>query len=240
MNQYANDFTHTTQLYYDELKKYKPLTKARERRLLKLCKKGNIKAQNEIIESNLKFVFDIAKHYTGRGIPISDLISEGNMGLIRAIYKFDETNDVKFISYAVWWIKQAMMESIKKKKLLNIVEIENEHSVKNNLEKVISDEEDDIIKTNDTLFSNENEERAKETLNTQKEVISKLLNCLSPREKEITEIYYGLNNKKELTLAEIGEKFHLSSERVRQIKLSSLKKLRTSMMLYNDMEDLLS
>ena len=225
MNQYANDFTHTTQLYYDELKKYKPLTKARERRLLKLCKKGNIKAQNEIIESNLKFVFDIAKHYTGRGIPISDLISEGNMGLIRAIYKFDETNDVKFISYAVWWIKQAMMESIKKKKLLNIVEIENEHSVKNNLEKVISDEEDDIIKTNDTLFSNENEERAKETLNTQKEVISKLLNCLSPREKEITEIYYGLNNKKELTLAEIGEKFHLSSERVRQIKLSSLKKL---------------
>ena len=77
-------------------------------------------------------------------------------------------------------------------------------------------------------------------MNTQKEVISKLLNCLSPREKEITEIYYGLNNKKELTLAEIGEKFHLSSERVRQIKLSSLKKLRTSMMLYNDMEDLLS
>ena len=240
MNQYANDFTHTTQLYYNELKKYKPLTKAKEKRLLKLCKRGNIKAQNEIIESNLKFVFDIAKHYTGRGVSISDLISEGNMGLIKAIEKFDLSNDVKFISYAVWWIRQAMMESIKRKKLLKIVEIENDCSNSSTLENTISDEEDDIIKTNDTLFSNESEEHSREISKTQREVITKLLNCLNPREREITEIYYGLNDKQELTLAEIGKKYNLSSERVRQIKLSSLKKLRTSMMLFEDMEDLLS
>ena len=89
MSQYANDFTRTTEIYYEELRKYKPLTKSKERRLLKKCKKGNIKAKNEILESNLKFVFDVAKHYTGRGLSILELISEGNMGLLRAIDKFD-------------------------------------------------------------------------------------------------------------------------------------------------------
>ena len=92
MNQYANDFTETVRVYYDDLKKYKPLTKAKERRLLKKCKKGNLKAKNEILEANLKFVFDVAKHYTGRGVSISDLISEGNLGLIKSIEKFDEEN----------------------------------------------------------------------------------------------------------------------------------------------------
>ena len=77
MNQYANDFTRTTQVYYLELKKYKPLTKTKEKRLLKLSRKGNLNAKNEILEANLKFVFDVAKHYTGRGLSISELISEG-------------------------------------------------------------------------------------------------------------------------------------------------------------------
>ena len=74
MNQYANDFTETVQTYYNDLKKYKPLSKARERRLLRLCKRGDKKAKDELIESNLKFVFDIAKRYTGRGISIGELI----------------------------------------------------------------------------------------------------------------------------------------------------------------------
>ena len=125
MNQYVNDFTRTTQLYFDDLKKYKPLTKAKEKRLLKLSKKGNVKAKNEILESNLKFVFDVAKHYTGRGLSISELISEGNRGLVKAIDKFDEAKDVKFISYAVWWIRQSMFEAIKKKKLLSLVELDS-------------------------------------------------------------------------------------------------------------------
>ena len=124
MNQYANDFTNTVQTYYNELKKYKPLTRAKEKRLLRKCKKGSLKAKNEILEANLRFVFDIAKHYTGRGVPISELISDGNMGLLRAIDKFDETKDVKFISYAAWWIRQAMLEAIKKKRMLSMVEID--------------------------------------------------------------------------------------------------------------------
>ena len=237
-NQYANDFNRTVITYYNELTKYKPLTKSREKRLLRLCKKGNIKAQNEIIESNLKFVFDIARHYTGRGVPISDLISEGNMGLLRAIDKFDETKDVKFISYAVWWIRQYMLDSIRKKKLLNIVEIENSET-NTSLESSISDDEDEIVGNNDKAFSNEIEEYKRELSQSQKEIIKKLLNCLNKREREIIESYYGINDKEELNLSEIGEKFGLTSERVRQIKLSAFKKLRTSMMMYKDFEELL-
>lgn len=237
MNQYANDFTHTVRVYYDELKKYKPLSRAKERRLLKQCKRGNLKAKNEILEANLRFVFDIAKHYTGRGVPIADLISDGNMGLLRAIDKFDETKDVKFISYAVWWIRQAMSESIKKRKALNFVEIEpneNNDSIIDN--KMVDDEEDDDSKNSN--YSNEHEEKAKEVSQNQKAVVSKIISTLNERERAIIESYYGINNEKELNLIDIGKKYNLTSERVRQIKVSAIRKLRSNMMLYDDFEDL--
>ena len=141
MNQYANDFTRTVVAYYDDLKKYKPLTKSKEKHLLRLCRNGNTKAKNELLEANLKFVFDIAKHYTGRGISISDLISEGNMGLLRAVDKFDESKDVKFISYAVWWIRQAMLEAINKKKRLIMVEIDPTKPNDEVFERNVSDDE---------------------------------------------------------------------------------------------------
>lgn len=237
-NQYANDFTKTVQLYYDDLKKYKPLTKAREKRFLRLAKKGNLKAKNKILESNLKFVFDVAKRYTGRGVPISELISEGNMGLLRAIDKFDEEKDVKFISYAIWWIRQYMLEIIKKKKIINIVEVENTETKNSVLETTMLDEEDDVVNSNEKDFSNENEELKKEVVKTQKDIIASLLKELDEREKEIIENYYGINDKKELTLAEIGEKFSLSSERVRQINKNSIKKMRSKMMLLNVQEAL--
>ena len=241
MNQYANDFTSTVRIYYDDLKKYKPLTKAKEKRLLKLSRKGNLKAKNEILEANLKFVFDIAKHYTGRGLSISELISEGNMGLLRAIEKFDEEKDIKFISYAVWWIRQAMLEAIKKKRLLTMVEIDPTESNDIIFERKIADDEDEKIGgASDVDFSNEAEEYKKELKANQKEVIGKLLNSLNSREKEIIEHYYGLSNKRELTLNEIGKKYNLSSERVRQVKLTAIRKLRSSMMMYDGMEELLS
>ena len=158
------------------------------------------------------------------------------MGLLRAIDKFDETKDVKFISYAVWWIRQYMLDSIRKKKLLNIVEIENSET-NTSLESSISDDEDEIVGSNDKAFSNEIEEYKRELSQSQKEVIKKLLNCLNKREREIIESYYGINDKEELNLSEIGEKFGLTSERVRQIKLSAFKKLRTSMMMYKEFEE---
>ena len=232
MNQYANDFTETVRVYYDDLKKYRPLTKAKERRLLKKCKKGNLKAKNEILESNLRFVFDIARHYTGRGVPISELISDGNMGLLRAIEKFDESKDVKFISYAVWWIRQAMLESIKKKNAINFVEIEpNTDNDVSMDKKLIEDDEDDTYFNND--FSNENDEKESEIKIGQKNIVIKLLNVLDERERDVIESYYGINDKKELTLTDIGKKYNLSSERVRQIKKKGLMKLRTKMLLLN-------
>jgi RNA polymerase primary sigma factor len=237
MNQYANDFTETVRVYYDDLKKYKPLTKAKEKRLLKKCKKGNLKAKNEILEANLRFVFDIAKHYTGRGVPISELISDGNMGLLRAIEKFDESKDVKFISYAVWWIRQAMLESIKKRNAISFVEIEpntdNDSSID---KKLIEDDEDDVSFNND--FSNENDEKSMEVSENQRNIITSLIDTLSDRERDIVENYYGINDKKELTLTDIGKKYNLSSERVRQIKLNAIRKLRSKILLYDDLEDL--
>ena len=237
MNQYANDFTETVRVYYDDLKKYKPLTKAKERRLLKKCKKGNLKAKNEILEANLRFVFDIAKHYTGRGVPISELISDGNMGLLRAIEKFDESKDVKFISYAVWWIRQAMLESIKKRNAISFVEIEPNTDNDSSMDKkLIEDDEDDVSFNND--FSNENDEKSREVTENQRNIITSLIDTLSDRERDIVENYYGINDKKELTLTDIGKKYNLSSERVRQIKLNAIRKLRSKILLYDDLEDL--
>ena len=237
MNQYANDFTETVRVYYDDLKKYKPLTKAKEKRLLKKCKKGNLKAKNEILEANLRFVFDIAKHYTGRGVPVSELISDGNIGLLRAVEKFDESKNVKFISYAVWWIRQAMLESIKRRNAINFVEIEPNTDNDSSMDKkLIEDDEDDVSFNND--FSNENDEKSIEVSENQRNIITNLIGTLSDRERDIVENYYGINDKKELTLTDIGKKYNLSSERVRQIKLNAIRKLRSKILLYDDLEDL--
>ena len=162
------------------------------------------------------------------------------MGLLRAIEKFDEEKDIKFISYAVWWIRQAMLEAVKRKKLLKMVEIDPAKSNDDIFERKIADDEDEVIGgMNDVGFSNEADEYKKELGRDQKEVIGKLLNSLNSREREVIEYYYGLNNKRELTLSEIGSKLGLSSERVRQVKLKSIRKLRSSMMMYDDMEELL-
>jgi len=238
MNQYVNDFTSTVRTYYDELKKYKPLSRTRERRLLKLCKRGDEKAKNELLEANLKFVFDIAKRYTGRGISIDELISEGNIGLIKAVDKFDENQDVKFISYAVWWIKHSMLEAIRKNKLIKYVELDNENGSSYVIEKKVADEEDESVSSCESIFSNEHDEKKRERNIEQIKVVSSLLSILNQREKYVIENYYGINNKNELTLSEIGCELNLSSERVRQIKLNAIRKLRSKALLYDNIEDI--
>lgn len=234
MNQYINDFNDTVRLYYDELKHYKPLSKSKERKLLKQCRKGSLGAKNAIIEANLRFVFDLAKRYTGRGVPISELISEGNMGLLRAIEKFDYERDVKFISYAVWWIRQAMLESIKKRKSLNTVEINPNESNDTIIERRVCDEEDEHVSFYEVGFSNENEENTKEKRESQKNIVNGLLDSLDDREKDIIESVFGLSNKKELSLTEIGKEYNISVERVRQIKVTALRKLKSSAMLFDE------
>ncbi len=237
MNQYVNDFNETTLLYYHELKKYKPITRARERKLLKRCKKGNLKAKNEIIESNLRFVFDIAKRYTGRGVPILDLVSEGNMGLLKAIDKFDESKNVKFITYAVWWIRQAMLEAIHKNKLINFIETEQDPSSTNCLKADKYYDYDENEDDNDSV-EEEYDNRAYESNEYKAKLVSKLMGKLSDKERDIVESYYGIDGKKEKTLNEIGKKYGLTSERIRQIKEKTMKKLRTEIMLDSNFEEI--
>lgn len=231
MNQYVNDFTDNVKKYYKELNKYEHLSKQEEKELILKCRNGDIGARNKLLESNLKFVFDIAKKYTGRGVPISDLISEGNMGLIRAYEKFDETKDVKFISYAVWWIKQAMLECIRKNSIKEMNETSDEETINPILDKAVMDDEDEHVTTYETEYSDEYDTIETETEEGHKIYVSFLLARLTNRERHVIESYYGFNDNKELTLYEIGKEMNLSSERVRQIKVTAMRKLRSYALL---------
>lgn len=234
-----NDFNRTVRTYYSDLKRFKPIGRTRERRLLRLAKKGSTKAKNELIESNLRFVFDLAKKYARKGVPITELISEGNVGLFRAIDKFDEEKDVKFITYAVWWIRQAMTECIRKNKLMKEFETSSEDSdtvYGSNSNGVYDDEDDVTFGVNEP--SDYFDERKKEIERNQEYAVSNLMSLLSDKEKDIIERFYGMNGKEEETLTEIGKKYNLSCERVRQVKKNALKKLRSEALVYCDTEDL--
>lgn len=236
MNQYANDFTHTVRVYYDDLKNTKPLTRVKEKRLLRLSKRGDTKARNELLEANLKFVFDVAKRYSGRGVPMGDLISEGNLGLIKAIEKFDESNDVKFISYAVWWIRHSMLDAIQKRKLTESVELESGVSNDNVFTAKLADDEDDEVDGyNPSPFEDEDDTRDK--MNKQNALMNKMFSSLSQREMKVINHYFGIDGNKKMNLIEIGEELGITSERVRQIKGSAIKKMRSNALLFDNVED---
>lgn len=236
MNQYANDFTHTVRVYYDDLKNTKPLTRVKEKRLLRLSKRGDTKARNELLEANLKFVFDVAKRYSGRGVPMGDLISEGNLGLIKAIEKFDESNDVKFISYAVWWIRHSMLDAIQRRKLTESVELESGVSNDNVFAAKLADDEDDEVDGyNPSPFEDEGDTRDK--MNKQNALINKMFSSLNQREMKVISHYFGIDGNKKMNLIEIGEELGITSERVRQIKGSAIKKMRSNALLFDNVED---
>lgn len=236
MNQYANDFTHTVRVYYDDLKNTKPLTRVKEKRLLRLSKRDDTKARNELLEANLKFVFDVAKRYSGRGVPMGDLISEGNLGLIKAIDKFDESNDVKFISYAVWWIRHSMLDAIQRRKLTESVELESGVSNDNVFAAKLADDEDDEVDGyNPSPFEDEGDTRDK--MNKQNALINKMFSSLNQREMKVISHYFGIDGNKKMNLIEIGEELGITSERVRQIKGSAIKKMRSNALLFDNVED---
>ena len=230
-NQYVNDFSTAVKTYYDELKKYKPITRAKEKELILKAKNGDLNAQNEILTANLRFVFNVASRYKGNGAAISDLISEGNMGLVKAIQKFNPEKDVKFISYAVWWIRNAMQEFIKKRQ--TILNIEKEDDYLNSpviTDSFNVDDEDDYVTKRETVLSDEEDETKRELHKNQKKIVDELLSKLSWRERFIIEQYYGINEK-EKNLEEIGKMLGITKERVRQIKKVSLSKLRSDILL---------
>ena len=230
-NQYVNDFSTTVKTYYNELKRYKPISREKEKELLIKAKDGDLKAQNEILTSNLRFVFNIASRYKGNGAAISDLISEGNLGLVKAIQKFDTSKDVKFISYAVWWIRNAMQEFIKKRQANLNIEKEEEILNKPLFSKGIPDSEDEWIERRDVVLSDEEDEEKRELHKNQRKVIDTLMSKLCGREKVIIEKYYGIYGNKSKNLEELGKELGITKERVRQIKEQGLKKLRSEILL---------
>lgn len=218
-NKIVNDFDISSQIYFNEISKFKSLSFEEEQILWKQYKHNNdLKAKEKIITSNLKFVASVAKTFQGRGLSYSDLIAEGNCGLLRALDKFDYKKGYKTISYSVWWIRQAILEALRERNGINGEELPVDYE-KNQID------EDDLYQEKnyktDILITNENEISIEEL----KKVINILTKCLNKRETAIIALYFGLNDES-LTLEEIGVKLNLTKERVRQIKEKALKKLR--------------
>lgn len=227
-NCYVNDFTTSVKTYYNDIKKCNPISREEEKVLMSKAKKNDLNAKNKILTSNLKFVFDVAKKYKGYGVPMEDLISEGNLGLAYAFDKFDESKNVKFISYAVWWIKWYIQDYIQRRGNVSEKEVSEEELLKpsdsNNLN-------DDELMLKDVIMSDENDTIENEHHKEEKEIINKLLSKLDLRERTIIECYFGLKTGKSMTLEECSKILNLSKERIRQVKAKSLLKLRSEMLL---------
>lgn len=212
--------------YFKEINKYKPLTREEEKELAREIKKGNKKALDKFVTSNLKFVVKIAKGYRNSGVPFSDLISEGNIGLIRAAEKFDETKNVRFVAYAIWWIKNSIQECIEEYKQDNMETNDVEEYVFNNC----------TSSDYDTSYINEDFENELMDLQSRSASITDLMKCLQEREIKVLVEYFGLDTGKERTLEEISNELHITNERVRQIKDRALVKLRTEALMSDEFD----
>ncbi|MBQ4392790.1 MAG: RNA polymerase sigma factor RpoD/SigA [Prevotella sp.] len=263
----TNRESESLEKYLQEIGKEELISIEEEVELAARIRKGDRCALERLTRANLRFVVSVAKQYQNQGLSLADLINEGNVGLIKAAEKFDETRGFKFISYAVWWIRQSILQAIaeqsrivrlplnqvgamnKISRVLNKFEQENERrpSVEEISEEVNLPEEkiDEAISTNthhvsvdapftegdeNTLLDimvNENSPSAdrqlvNESLRTE---INAALKVLNNRERNIIEAYYGINQP-ELTLEEIGTKFGLTRERVRQIREKAIRRLQ--------------
>jgi RNA polymerase primary sigma factor len=205
--------------YFNEVANYKPLSKDEELELWRKYKyNGDMGARDKLISSNLKFVARIAKQYQGRGLSYADLIAEGNIGLIKALDKFDGERGYKIISYSVWWIRQTILEALAKRNTSNDEDLPLDYEKQTGDD----DEQNEIIDEN---FVNDGLERSQQL--ERDEIIRVLMEYLNQREKNIITKYYGLDGSKPKTLEEIGLEYGLTKERIRQIKNTSFKKMRS-------------
>ena len=226
----ADDFNSTVLAYFKELSEKTPLPREEEEKLIPLAKNGDENAKNKVIEANLRFVFNVAKKYKGHGVPIQDLISEGNLGLMKALERFDEKRGIKFITYAVFWIKQAMIKTIQD----NYVKGMTEETTDMNEEQERLDVEDtsteDDVNTKDPMFEIPSG-------NTVNNIIDRAMSCLTTRERDIIQMNYGMNGYSELSLKDIGDAFGLTGERIRHIKQVAMRKMRSEVMANNSFFD---
>lgn len=266
--QYTNHDSKSLDKYLQEISKVSLLTAKEEIELTRKIKTGDKEAFEKLVNSNLRFVVTVAKQFQNQGFSLGDLINEGNVGLIKAARRFDETRGFKFISYAVWWIRQSILQALGEQgrvvrlplnrigilsKIRNITsEFEQKHGREPSANEVA-----DKLKVNGSdinealLISGKNlsidapvmigEENnllalLSNTFNpppddsllqsSLKQEINNSLKSLTQRESEVLKLYYGLDCEHALTLEDIGEKFHLTRERVRQIKEKAIRRLR--------------
>ena len=220
-------YEHVQELstYFNDIQNIRRLTRREEQILSEKIKKGDEQALNKLVYHNLRFVVNIAKNYRNNNVPFADIISEGNLGLIRAAHKFDSTKGVKFISYAVWWIKNSINECIEKYNRYN---------------ETLSYDDYTINKCTDLDHKfeqiNEDFEEKINNIQSRKDAIESLMKCLHEREIKILTLFFGLNGGREMTLEEVGKEMCLTNERVRQIKDSALSKLKCEVLTYTDDE----
>ena len=254
--------------YLQEIGKEEMISAEEEVELAQRIRHGDQKALERLTKANLRFVVSVAKQYQNQGITLPDLINEGNLGLLKAAERFDETRGFKFISYAVWWIRQSILQAISEQSRivrlpLNQVgsvnkiaheinrfeqEFERKPSLDEIAEKIDLPEEkiDEAMNINGhhisvdapfvegednsllDVMANENSPMADSSLveESLRAEIQNALNILNERERNVIEASYGIN-RPELTLEEIGAKFGLTRERVRQIKEKAIRKLRS-------------
>ena len=254
--------------YLQEIGGVELLNPGEEIDLARKIKKGDQNSLEKLTKANLRFVVSVAKSYQNQGLSLGDLINEGNLGLIKAAKRFDETRGFKFISYAVWWIRQSILQALAEQSRvvrlpLNRVGALNKiGKAFSNLEQAFEREpsaneiaeelEMTPFEVSDTLkisgrhismdapFSQGEDNRLLDVIQNEhqpspdhqlmieslKREIERALNTLTGREAEVVKLYFGLDREHPLTLEEIGEKFNLTRERVRQIKEKAIRRLR--------------
>jgi RNA polymerase sigma factor, sigma-70 family len=197
--------------YCDTLKCACKLDRDKERELAERIQAGDEQALNELVVANLKYVITIAKRFAWSGIPLYDLISEGNLGLIKAARKFDPNRGTKFITCAKPWVTQAIDDFVKAQ----------------NTDKEFSSLDDYVFERrfDDELINTEFEEDIV-GVNDKREAVADLLKCLTKRERRVLAAYFGLDGESEMSLSEIGKELGLTQERVRQIKDTCIEKMQ--------------
>lgn len=266
--QITNRESQSLDKYLQEIGKVDLLTPDEEVELAKRIREGDRLALEKLTKANLRFVVSVAKQYQNQGLSLGDLINEGNLGLIKAAQRFDETRGFKFISYAVWWIRQSILQALAEQSRIVRLPLNRVGSL-NKISKTFSELEQkferepspeelaevlDVTTSEvvDTLkisgrhvsmdapfvqgeenslldvLENDSEESPDTGLINEslRKEIQRALSTLTPREADVITLYFGLNGENALTLEEIGEKFNLTRERVRQIKEKAIRRLR--------------
>ena len=266
--QFTNRESQSLDKYLQEIGKVDLLTPEQEIELAIRIKKGDQLALEALTKANLRFVVSVAKQYQNQGLSLGDLINEGNLGLIKAAKRFDETRGFKFISYAVWWIRQSILQALAEQSrivrlplnrvgALNKIgkaysNLEQEFEREPSASELAKELDMDVSEVADTLkisgrhvsmdapFAQGEDNRLLDVIQNDqqpnpdfilmneslKAEIVRALSTLSEREAEVISLYFGLNKEHSLTLEEIGEKFNLTRERVRQIKEKAIRRLR--------------